>query len=780
MEIVKRSGEIVSFDSNKILNAIQKALTSTNESTNIIKDSEKLCQDVLVSLENFERLTVEEIQDKVENSLMKNHFYKTAKCYILYRDEHNKKRLLIIDKKVAEVFKESATYFDNDTMRECVFLRTYSRWLKNENRRESWVETVQRYMDFMKENLGDKLTISEYTEIELAIKRQEVMPSMRLLQFSGVAARRCNATVYNCSYTAPECFKDLADITYLLMSGCGVGFSVELIHVEKFPVIKHQKVPPVICPYVIEDSKEAWCDAFLFGLKTWFDGEDVNFDYSRLRPCGAPLKIMGGRSSGPQPLIDLMEFTRTTILKSVGMKLTTLQMYDIICKIGQIVVSGGIRRCIAKGSKVLVKDESYKNIEDIKIGDLVLTNNGWKPVVNFFNQGSQKTINIYHQEGKITCTPNHRIAVFNNDEFIWKEAGNLEMKDFLGFPMRDEKGETYDGEEYDGRIKLIQIKKITENDDLQETYDIEVQDNHNFVCEGILVHNSAMISLSDLHDTEIREAKSGMFWNNNPQRSMANNSAAYNIKPSMTQFMKEWLSLAESGTGERGIFNRAGLEKILPERRVEKIGQDMVKNLGCNPCVTADTWVQTVDGPEQVADLIYTKKSLIINGKEYAVESDGFFFTGKKPVYKVKTEKGFSLKLTKDHFLLVNKKGYLMWQKLSDISVGTSIMLSNHRGIKKWIGTGGTFTEGLNSFESNVEKKSYDFYCGYLKQKFICKQWQNLEYSCLNVEILEMIQRMLSRLGIGSEIKDDKIQIDNIDIFSNIIFEYPYGWKSVV
>ena len=438
MEIVKRSGEVVLFDSGKILNAIQKALTSSQESTDVLTHSQNVCQDVLSSLEN-KTYTVEEIQDKVETSLMDNHLYKTAKCYILYRDEHNKNRLPPISEKISRVFAESSEYFENDTMRECVFLRTYSRWLKNENRRESWVETVKRYMDFMKENLGDKLNLDEYNEIQTAIKKQEVMPSMRLLQFSGEAARRCNATVYNCSYTAPECFKDLADITYLLMSGCGVGFSVESVHVEKFPVIHTQKSPSVIHEYVIEDSKEAWCDAFLFGLQTWYVGEDVKFDYSKLRPSGAPLKIMGGRSSGPQPLIDLMEFTRTTILNSVGMKLTNLQMYDIICKIGQIVVSGGIRR-------------------------------------------------------------------------------------------------------------------------------------------------SAMISLSDLHDSEIRDAKSGMFWNTNPQRSMANNSAAYNVKPNMTQFMKEWLSLAESGTGERGIFNRAGLEKILPKRRVDKIGGEILSKLGCNPC----------------------------------------------------------------------------------------------------------------------------------------------------------------------------------------------------
>lgn len=333
--------------------------------------------------------------------------------------------------------KTSSDYFNNEIIREFVYLRTYSRWIENLNRRENWIETVDRYIDFMKENIKEKLTLEEYNEIREAVLRQEVMPSMRLLQFAGVAARRCNVCVYNCAYLAPKNFKDLADIMYISMSGCGVGFSVENRNVDKFPIIKNQNIIQYKIPYVIEDSKEGWCDSFEYALNTWFKGEDVMFDYSLIRPAGKRLVTMGGKSAGPKPLNDLMEFTRKIILENQGKKLKPIHLHDIICKVGQIIVSGSSRR-------------------------------------------------------------------------------------------------------------------------------------------------SALISLSDLNDTDMRQAKSGSFWEENFQRCMANNSAVYNIKPTMIEFLKEWISLAESGSGERGIFNRSSLKNILPERRLKLLSD--VSELGTNPC----------------------------------------------------------------------------------------------------------------------------------------------------------------------------------------------------
>lgn len=223
---------------------------------------------------------------------------------------------------------------------------------------------------------------------------------------------------------------------YISMCGAGLGFAVEWENVQQFPQIKKQgKEKPTI--HVVDDSKEGWADAFVFGLKSWFDGKDVKFDYSKIRPAGARLETAGGRASGPQPLIDLIEFSRRKILSKQGRRLSNLDMHDIICQIGMIVVAGGVRR-------------------------------------------------------------------------------------------------------------------------------------------------SALISLSELEDLEMRDAKKGQFYLTESQRSMANNSAVFNSKPSAEEFLNEWTALVKSKSGERGIFNRGGLEKQVPARRWEMIKDE--RQIGLNPC----------------------------------------------------------------------------------------------------------------------------------------------------------------------------------------------------
>lgn len=336
----------------------------------------------------------------------------------------------------ATLVNQSQKYFRNP-LAEFVYYTSYSRWLETEGRRETWIETIDRYIDFMRENLGKKLTDAEYAEVRQFMLEQKVVPSMRLMWSAGKAARATNVAAYNCSFIAPSKPEDFGEIMYISMCGCGVGFSVEEQTVDLLPkVAKQKKTAPT--KYVIDDSKEGWATAFVDGLKAWFDGKDYDFDYSQLRPAGARLKTMGGRSSGPAPLRELIDFSRAKILARQGGKLSTLDVHDICCKIGEIVVAGGVRR-------------------------------------------------------------------------------------------------------------------------------------------------SAMISLSDLHDEEIRDAKQGQFWVTEPQRSLSNNSAVYNEKPSSTEFMTEWLALAKSGTGERGIFNRGSLEKQLPARRWA-VFKDHAATSGTNPC----------------------------------------------------------------------------------------------------------------------------------------------------------------------------------------------------
>jgi len=440
-KVKKRDGRIVPFDRQKIINAISKAMKSVNEG-NLKKDPVRVADKGVKELEkryypNYIP-NIEEIQDVVEEKLILMDFPKTAKLYILYRQERAKirEKQKAVPKRVKELAQKSKEYFQ-DALGEFIYYRTYSRWLPEEQRRETWIETVDRYINFMRENLGDKITKEKYKEIREFILYQKAMPSMRLIWSAGKAVKATNVTTYNCSYITPNKLKDFAEIMYLLMCGAGVGFSVENQNVQQLPIIKYQtgETMPV---HVIEDSKEGWGDALTLGLKTWYEGKDIKYDYSKIRPYGARLKTMGGISSGPEPLMSLLNFTRKKILNNQGNRLNSLDVHDTICKIGQLVEMGGVRR-------------------------------------------------------------------------------------------------------------------------------------------------SALISLSDLEDEKIRDSKSGHYYITNPQRSMANNSAVYNKKPSATKFIEEWLSLAKSGTGERGIFNRAGLKKQMPQRRWKKFEKHM-QTSGTNPC----------------------------------------------------------------------------------------------------------------------------------------------------------------------------------------------------
>ncbi|MFI5260485.1 MAG: ATP cone domain-containing protein [Candidatus Paceibacteria bacterium] len=428
-QIEKRDGRLAPFDFDKIVAAVWKAMMEAGEGGQ--EDAILVAHQVAGELGRFAKKyktflpTVEGMQDSVEKYLILNDYVKTAKSYILYRDKRAQLRAVHIEipEHVRKLAEESKKYFENNVLGEFVYLRTYAKWIPEEGRRETWIETVDRYVNFMRENLGDKLTEKEYAEVRMGILKQEVMPSMRLMQFSGEAARRCNTCAYNCTFTSPTKLEDFAEIMYLSMQGCGVGFAVESQNVEQFPQIFKQsgkKLPM----HVIADSKEGWCDALTVGVTTWYSGKDIAFDFSQVRPAGARLKTMGGKASGPEPLISLLAFARERILSRQGRRLRAIDVHDIICKIGECVVAGGVRR-------------------------------------------------------------------------------------------------------------------------------------------------TAMISLSDLDDIEMRDAKKGQFYMTDPHRAVANNSAVYEAQPTNTQLMDEWVALMKSGSGERGIFNRGALAETMPKRRVD-------------------------------------------------------------------------------------------------------------------------------------------------------------------------------------------------------------------
>jgi len=442
MSVKKRSGEVVPYDIEHIVSAVYKAMQSSKEGER--KEAEYIARKVQSELIRIGKLfkgfvpTVEGIQDIVEKELILEEFVKTAKGYILFRERRARARDAKgdIPEEVKKSVAEGKKYFRNP-MSEFVYYRTYSRWMPEKGRRETWIETVDRYVDFMKENLGDKLEAGEYAEVREAILKQEVMPSMRLLWGAGDAARKTNVCGYNCSFIAPSCTQDLGEIMYLLMCGTGVGYTVESQNAQAFPQIKKQ-TGKMLPTHIVEDSKEGWADAYILGMNTWFGGTDIKFDYSKLRPAGARLLTMGGKSSGPEPLIALMEFSRERILKKQGRRLSNINLHDIICKIGEVVVSGGVRR-------------------------------------------------------------------------------------------------------------------------------------------------SALISLSDLDDHDMRHAKDGQFYLTDPERMMANNSAVYWQKPSNTEFLDEWVALMKGGSGERGIFNRGSISKQVPARRWKTLEKDF-DTCGTNPC----------------------------------------------------------------------------------------------------------------------------------------------------------------------------------------------------
>tara|TARA_B100002003_G_C14157437_1_gene557705 strand:- start:11472 stop:13877 length:2406 start_codon:yes stop_codon:yes gene_type:complete len=346
-KIQKRNGEIVPFDIEKIKTAAYKAMLAVAEGGEeeawVIAD--RVYSDLVKITKTYKNFipTVEGIQDEVEKELILGNYVHTAKSYILYRQGRAKIRSqLIVPEDVKKKIKQSRKYFKNP-YQEFIFYQFYSRWVPELNRRETWVETVERFMDYMKERLGKKLSESEYGEIKEGILKQNVCPSMRLLWSAGKACRATNVSAYNCAYIAPTSWKDLSDIMYVSMCGCGCGFSVEPENVEQFPQIQRQtgeKAKTI----VVEDSKEGWCSAFVDACKAWSSGKDVDIDYSKVRLVGSRLVTMGGRASGPAPLDELMKFTKRKMLAKQDRRLSTLDMHDIICQIGLIVVAGGVRR----------------------------------------------------------------------------------------------------------------------------------------------------------------------------------------------------------------------------------------------------------------------------------------------------------------------------------------------------------------------------------------------------------------------------------------------------
>lgn len=449
-KVVHRRNKVIEqFDKNKLALSIYQYLDSNfNNSKEVNKLlAEQLADEIEKQLENLYDDDVAIIPSDVINKL-KQKILNSTQFHILKSSSKTSE----LRNKDLKYFKQPHQYFQ--------FLTKFARFNEAAGRRETWDEAIDRVISFFRSydhlkvfdnfNLNNlchkvinkiKNNNSVYSKIMLDNEKLKFVddswetlryymlnmaafPALRVLQLAGPALKRCNVGVYNCCAIPIDSIDSFCELLYILMQGTGAGFSVEKDVVDKLPTVSpYKEIPNKPIPVVvIEDSTEGWCKALEIGLKAWFNGKDVKFDFSKIRPKGTILKTKGGTASGPEPLMRLLNFARSTILAASGRKLKPIEVHDICCMIGEIVRVGGVRR-------------------------------------------------------------------------------------------------------------------------------------------------AALISLSSFDDIEMRQAKLGNWYINHPYRARANNSAVYEKKPSSIEFMKEWLDLAEGGSGERGIFNRQATILTMPQRR---------------------------------------------------------------------------------------------------------------------------------------------------------------------------------------------------------------------
>ena len=430
---------------------------------------------------------------------------------------------------------------------EFIHKSRYARWMEDEGRRENWGETVSRYVNFMADTLMEKHNYKidkvDKEMMEDYITSLSVMPSMRAMMTAGEALKRDNTCGYNCSYLPVDSPRSFDEAMYILMCGTGVGFSVERENVDKLPIISEnmQESDVVI---KVEDSKAGWAKAYRELVALLYSGMIPTWDVSKVRPSGARLKVMGGRASGADPLVNLFKFTVEKFKSATGRKLFPVECHDIMCKVGEVVVVGGVRR-------------------------------------------------------------------------------------------------------------------------------------------------SALISLSNLNDDQMAHAKTGQWWENQGQRALANNSVAYKGKPSMETYMREWLALYESKSGERGMFNRQAADE-----QVAKNGRRQTGYMwGTNPCseiilrpyqfcnlsevvVRENDDLLTLRSKVRIATMLGTFQSTLTDLKYL------------RKIWKTNTEEerllGVSLTGIMDHPVLARMTDSKIWlQEMKQVAVDTNREYAEKIGIPR-------------------------------------------------------------------------------------------------
>ena len=357
-KVVKREGHQVEYDRYKITVAVGKCLMNScgeSEKDSIIIGASvsEAVERVLISRMNGHReVTIETIQDLVETQLMAQGHHEAAKHYILYRDNRRRAReeeARNITPELKLKFTEGNQYFNgiNPILQQIQAFDKFSRFRYEWGRREVWPESVDRVLSYFQWHANRKFpgVVPEeiWRELHQALLHLQASPSMRSIQMAGPALERCQMGSFNCSFLDLNSPTAFSEDLYILMQGTGVGFGVEDEYaVDKWPRVRRNTGYKT--RFTVEDTTEGWCDAWKFGMETWMEGGDIEFDTSGIRKEGAPLKIKGGRASGSGPLIALLNFGRSTIFSRQNKRLTSLNLHDMACMTHRIVQMGGVRR----------------------------------------------------------------------------------------------------------------------------------------------------------------------------------------------------------------------------------------------------------------------------------------------------------------------------------------------------------------------------------------------------------------------------------------------------
>lgn len=364
----KRNGATVDFNVDKIRTALRKCFGNVRmdpaEATDYIK---AITYSVVNNLMMLKQTCpdVEEVQRLIIQRLWGEGLFEAAEHYQNYREQHRlarEKNAAVMAQ--AEAVAEDQKHFPNP-ISYYQFISKFARWNDDKKRRETWCEAKDRVIGWFRTLPHVSLTDAEWAELDASLFNHETCCAMRVVQMAGPALERCNVGAYNCAYTAIRDLRSFAEFLYVLMAGGGCGFSVEEKYVSQLPRVVRQKVPAVKNDYTVPDSTEGWCNALLFGLEKWFDGEDVWFDVSLIRLKGARLKTKGGRASGPGPLLEMLCFARKLVMSRQGRVLTDLDCHDLCCMIGKIVQVGGVRRA----ATISFSDLDSAAVRDCKSGN---------------------------------------------------------------------------------------------------------------------------------------------------------------------------------------------------------------------------------------------------------------------------------------------------------------------------------------------------------------------------------------------------------------------------